>query len=195
MHANTHMSTNTNNSSELTSKVVEHLNEMLSAENAAIDRIESRIDQTPMESAKQRLKQHLEETRGHQDRLQQLVSRLGGQPTDSKADLPILKPPSTSMIKKTVKDTVKSMTGGSDDPMPEEMELMRTKQDLIIEYAEIVAYDMLIQICQRSSLDDAIPTLKQNLSEEESMANWIKTNTPTMLDQLWPKIVTAVSSR
>ena len=195
MHANTHMSTNTNNSSELTSKVVEHLNEMLSAENAAIDRIESRIDQTPMESAKQRLKQHLEETRGHQDRLQQLIGRLGGQPTDSKADLPILKPPSTSMIKKTVKDTVKSMTGGSDNPMPEEMELMRTKQDLIIEYAEIVAYDMLIQICQRSSLDDAIPTLKQNLSEEESMANWIKTNTPTMLDQLWPKIMTSGSSR
>ena len=189
------MSTTTNNSNELTSKVVEHLNEMLSAENAAIDRIESRIDQTPMESAKQRLKQHLEETRGHQDRLQQLISRLGEQPTDSKADLPILKPPSTSMIKKTVKDTVKSMTGGSDNPMPEEMELMRTKQDLIIENAEIVAYDMLIQICQRSSLDDAIPTLKQNLSEEESMANWIKTNTPTMLDQLWPKIVTAVSSR
>ena len=103
MLANTHMSTNTNNSSELTSKVVEHLNEMLSAENAAIDRIESRRDQTPIESAKQRLKQHLEETRGHQDRLQQLISRLGGQPTDSKADLPILKPPSTSMIKKTVK--------------------------------------------------------------------------------------------
>ena len=195
MLANTHMSTNTNNSSELTSKVVEHLNEMLSAENAAIDRIESRIDQTPVDSAKQRLKQHLEETRGHQDRLQQLISRLGGQPTDSKADLPILKPPSTSMIKKTVKDTVKSMTGGSDNPIPEEMELMRTKQDLIIENAEIVAYDMLIQICQRSSLDDAIPTLKQNLSEEESMAKWIKTNTPTMLDQLWPKIVTAISSR
>ncbi|HJT48605.1 MAG TPA: DUF892 family protein [Nitrososphaeraceae archaeon] len=189
------MSTNTNNRSELTSKVVEHLNEMLSAENAAIDRIESRIDQTPMGSAKQRLRQHLEETRGHQDRLQQLISRLGGQPTDSKADLPILKPPSTSMIKKTVKDTVKSMTGGSDNPMPEEMELMRTKQDLIIENAEIVAYDMLIQICQRSSLDDLLPTLKQNLSEEESMAKWIRTNTPAMLDQLWPKIVTAVSSR
>ena len=87
------------------------------------------------------------------------------------------------------------MTGGTDNPVLEEMELLRTKQDLIIEYAEIVAYDMLIQICQRSNLEDAIPILKQNLSEEESMANWIKTNTPTMLNQLWPKIVTAVSSR
>src|ERR687885_588158 len=186
---------NNSNSSGLNSKLVEHFNEMLSAENAGVDYLQARIDQTPILTAKQRMEQHLAEARGQQDRLQQLISRLGGQPTDSKADLPILKPPSTSMIKKTVKDTVKSMTGGSDNPIPEEMELMRTKQDLIIENAEIVAYDMLIQICQRSSLDDVIPTLKQNLSEEESMANWIKTNTPTMLDQLWPKIMTAVSSR
>ena len=87
------------------------------------------------------------------------------------------------------------MTGGTDNRVLGEMELLRTKQDLIIENAETVAYDMLIQICQRSNLEDAISILKQNLSEEESMANWIKTNTPTMLDQLWPKIVTAVSSR
>ena len=79
------------------------------------------------------------------------------------------------------------MTGGTDNPMLEEIELMRTKQDLIIENAEVVAYVMLIRICQRSSLDDAVPTLKQNLSEEESIANWIKTNIPTMLNQLWPK--------
>ena len=180
---------------QLISELVENLNEALSTENASIDRIISRIDQTPIQEVKQRLKQHLEETRGHQDRLQQLISRLGGEPTESKADLPILKPPTTSMIKKTVKDTVKSMTRGTDNPIAEEMELMNTKQDLIIENAEIVAYEMLIQICQRSNLDDAIPILKQNLSEEESMASWIKTNTPVMLDQLWPKIVTAVSSR
>jgi ferritin-like metal-binding protein YciE len=186
---------NNSNSSGLNSKLVEHFNEMLSAENAGVDYLQARIDQTPILAAKQRMEQHLAEARAQQDRLRQLISRLGGEPTDSKADLPILKPPATSMIKKTVKDTVKSMTGGTDNPVPEEMELLRTKQDLIIEYAEIVAYDMLIQIAQRSNLEDAIPILKQNLSEEESMANWIKTNTPTMLNQLWPKIVTAVSSR
>src|ERR671929_1558529 len=184
-----------NNSSGLNSKLVEHFNDMLSAENAGVDYLQARIDQTPILAAKQRMEQHLAEARAQQDRLRQLIGRLGGEPTDSKADLPILKPPATSMIKKTVKDTVKSMTGGTDNPVPEETELLRTKQDLIIEYAEIVAYDMLIQIAQRSNLEDAIPILKQNLSEEESMANWIKTNTPTMLNQLWPKIVTAVSSR
>src|ERR687886_1819387 len=174
------------NDSGLNSKLVEHFNEMLSAENAGIDYLQARIDQTPILTAKQRTEQHLAEARAQQDRLRQLISRLGGEPTESKADLPILKPPTTSMIKKTVKDTVKSMTRGTDNPIAEEMELMNTKQDLIIENAEIVAYEMLIQICQRSNLGDAIPILKQNLSEEESMANWIKTNPPVMLDQLWP---------
>jgi ferritin-like metal-binding protein YciE len=186
------MSTTNNNG--LNPKLIEHFNEMLSAENAAIDRIQSRIEQTPIQAAKQRLQQHLEETRGHQNRLQQLITKLGGESTDSKADLPVLKPPSTSMVKKMFKDTAKSVTKGTDNPMPEEMELMHTKQDLIIENAEIVAYDMLIQISQRSDLQDAIPLLKQSLQEEESMADWIKTNTPTMLDQLWPKIVSSTSS-
>jgi len=36
------------------------------------------------------------------------------------------------------------MTEGTDNPMLEEIELMRTKQDLIIENAEVVAYVMLI---------------------------------------------------
>jgi mannitol-1-phosphate/altronate dehydrogenase len=53
---------NDNNSIQLTSKLVEHLNEALSTENASVDRITSRIDQTPIEEVKQRLKQHLEES-------------------------------------------------------------------------------------------------------------------------------------
>jgi len=42
----------------LTPKLVEHLNEALSTENASVDRITSRIDQTPIEEVKQKLKQH-----------------------------------------------------------------------------------------------------------------------------------------
>src|ERR671932_1709154 len=164
---------NNSNSNGLNSKLVEHFNEMLSAENAGIDYLQTRIDQTPVLAAKQRMEQHLGEARGQQDRLKQLITKLGGEPTDSKADLPILKPPSISMIKKTVKDTVKSMTGSTDNPMPEEMELMRTKQDLIIEKAEIVAYDMLIQIVQRSNFEDALPVIKQTLREDDAMPDWI----------------------
>ena len=30
--------------------------------------------------------------------------------------------------------------------------------------------------------------MAQNLSEEKSMVDWIKTNTPEMITQLWPEI-------
>jgi hypothetical protein len=46
----------------LISELVENLNEVLSTENASIDRIISRIDKTPIQEVKQRLKQHLEES-------------------------------------------------------------------------------------------------------------------------------------
>ena len=44
-----------NNSSGLNSKLIEHFNEMLSAENAGIDYLQTRIDQTPVLAAKQRM--------------------------------------------------------------------------------------------------------------------------------------------
>jgi ferritin-like metal-binding protein YciE len=51
-------------SSGVNSKLVEYFNEMLSVENAAIGRIQSRIEEYPIQEAKARLQQHLEETRG-----------------------------------------------------------------------------------------------------------------------------------
>ena len=120
------------------SKYVEFLNEALSAENAAVDRITSRIDQTPIRELKERFQQHLEETRNQQERLTKVINQLSGKPTDSKAHLPILAPPSSMMIKKTIKDSLESITDNrGENPLPEEMELMQIKQDALVEGAEI----------------------------------------------------------
>jgi ferritin-like metal-binding protein YciE len=67
----------------LLSDLVEKLNEALSTENASTDRIISRIDQTPIEEVKQRLKQHLKETHNQKNRLRRIIRRLGGKPTDA----------------------------------------------------------------------------------------------------------------
>ncbi len=75
---------------EIKDKLVEHLNEMLSAENAAVDRLDSRIQECLLPEGKQRLQHHQDETRTHQERLRQIITDLGGSPTDSKADLPTL---------------------------------------------------------------------------------------------------------
>ncbi len=179
--------------SGINSKLIEYLNEALSVENAAIDRIQSRIDECPIQETKSRLQQHLEETRGQQGRLQEIISRYGGTPTSYKAHLSTPKPPSTELMKKTIKDTVKSVTGDTDNPLPEEMELIRTKEDAILENAEIIGYKMVTQIAQRTGVNDIIPALEQNMKEEQSMADWIITHTPAMLDNLWPKIQAAAA--
>jgi ferritin-like metal-binding protein YciE len=86
-----------NNNIQLISKLVENLNEALSAENASADRIISRIDQTPIQEVKQRLKQHLEETRIQKSRLERIITGLGAKPTDAKADLTKSNLPNTTM--------------------------------------------------------------------------------------------------
>ena len=51
---------NNKNHVQLISNLVESLNEALAAENASVDRIISRIDQTPIQELNRRLKQHLD---------------------------------------------------------------------------------------------------------------------------------------
>jgi ferritin-like metal-binding protein YciE len=81
---------NNKNNVQSKSNLVEDLNEILSVENASVQRILSRIDQTPIQEVKQRLKQHSKETHIQKSRLRRIIRRLGGKPTDDKADLSIL---------------------------------------------------------------------------------------------------------
>ena len=162
-------------------KLTLYLNEALAIENAAVQRLQSRIKHTKIEDAKQRLQLHLEETRGQQDRLKQLISDLGEKGvTKDKAQLPI-----TTHPKSLAKTVEKMLT-------PAELELKAAKEDAIIENAEIILYDMLTQLAVKMNAADAIPILTQILSEERSMADWIRINTPVMVAQLWPEIEASV---
>jgi ferritin-like metal-binding protein YciE len=188
----------TNVGPEIKDKLVEHLNEMLSAENAAVDRLDSRVQECLLPEGKQQLQQHQDETRAHQERLRQIITDLGGSPTDSKADLPTLRLPTGMMAKKTLTDMAKSITGGGGgdkNPMPEELELMHTKEDYGIEHVEIITYRTLIHLCERLGIRNAIPALKQSMQEEESMAKWIETNLPMTFDKLWPRVEAALTGR
>jgi ferritin-like metal-binding protein YciE len=114
------------------------------------------------------LQQHLQETRGQQGRLEKLITDYDGSPTKSKADLPMLKPPTTSMMKDTLKNTVKSMTKGAENPTTEEMEIRNIKEDAIIENAEIIAYKICSQLAGKLNAQDAISVCPQNMEEEVS---------------------------
>jgi ferritin-like metal-binding protein YciE len=164
-------------------KLALYLNDALSLENAAIERLQSRIRQTRLEDSKVRLQHHLEETRQQQSRLKQLISDLGSKPTRDKGRLPI---PSSS---KSIENMFKKYM------IDAEAELKGAKEDAIVESAEIVLYDILIQFAQKAATvvgGDAIPILTQNLDEERAMLDWIKANTPVLITQLWPNIEASV---
>jgi len=165
-------------------KITLYLNETLSMENAAVERLKLRIKQTKIENVKQRLRLHLEETREQQNRLKQLISDVGGKnPTKDKAQLPI--PWTTKTMAKMVG---RMMTSA-------ELELKGAKEDAVIENAEIVLYDMLMQLVERMGITNAISVLDQSLSEEKAMAEWIRTNAPDVLMQLWPEIEASITKR
>lgn len=58
--------------------------------------------------------------------------------------------------------------------MPEESELMHTKEDYGIEHGEIIAYQALIQLCKRLGISNAIPALKQSIKKKNRWQNRLK---------------------
>jgi ferritin-like metal-binding protein YciE len=176
-------------SSEMNEKLVQYFNEALAMENAAVDRNRTRIAETPILLAKQQLKYHLEQTYIQQDRLKDIITRLGGTPTTMKATLPKLIPMNMDTIVDTVKETVKSVVDSdSKNVLNAEKELIQIKEDAIIENAEVVSYKMLMEIAQREGLLEELPVLQQSLQEETAMANFIMTNSPMAFQLLWPHI-------
>jgi adenylate cyclase len=188
---------NNKNNVQSKSNLVEDLNEILSIENASIDRLISRIDQTSLQELNRRLKQHLEETYLQKSRLQRIITELGGKPTYAKADLSKLAPPATIIMKKRSITTAESKKEDNvrDNSMPdEEEELVRIKQDRIIEFNELESYESLIQTMQTMDMSqqhEITLLLEQSVQEEESMAYWYKIHEPLVIDKLWPKMIHA----
>jgi adenylate cyclase len=180
----------------MVSGLVERLNEVLSIENAFVDRITSRISETPIQELNRRLKQHLEETYLQKSRLQRIITELGGKPTYAKADLSRLAQPATIIMKKRSIKTAESKKEDNvrDNSMPEEEELVRIKQDRIIEFNELEGYQSLIQTMQTTDMPqqhEITLLLEQSVQEEESMAYWYKIHEPLVIDKLWPKMIHA----
>jgi ferritin-like metal-binding protein YciE len=171
-------------------KLVQYFNEALAMENAAVDRNQTRMSETPIPLVKQQLQYHLEQTFVQQDRLRTIITNLGGSPTSAKAALPKMLPTDMDTVSNTVKETAKSLVSSkSKDRVDAEHELIQTKQDAIIENAEIVSYKMLMEISQKAGLLEALPLLQQSLLEETAMENFIVSTTPMALTLLWPELM------
>jgi hypothetical protein len=55
---------------------------------------------------------------------------------------------------------------------------------------------MLIQLVHKTNVEgEVISVLTQILDEEKSMVEWIMSNTPVMLTQLWPDIEASITKK
>src|SRR5207248_1083872 len=126
-------------------KFIEYLNEILSAENAIVERLHKRIQETQFHESRNTLQQELQEERNHQGKLKNLISEYGGKPTDSKAKLLSLNlasgqtiditdnsSESDKKIKSTLQSDGKDNTNKSNAVTPLESEILRTKEDAMI---------------------------------------------------------------
>ena len=197
-------------------KIVQYLNDALAMENASEERIQTRLQETIINDTKIQLQAHLDETRNQKDRLKQIISSHGGEPTDAKAQLPTLKPNTIDLVRDNDMSSsapaqapdnrgspdfqhnpsVKSIVKETDSVrLAAEKELLQTERDAIIENAETVKYKILLEIAKRAGALDAVPVIDQNLKEEIQMANWIIASTPNLLRRLWAQIEVSAGAR
>ena len=173
-------------------KFIDHLNEILSIENAVIEQLERRILETPIKDSKNLLQQHLQEEKEQKRRLLDLISSYGKKPTDSKVDIISLRSLINEARDKMKKDNVtktndtniitKILTAIHDNDnninntmmASEESEILNTKEDALIKNNEISSYRTILKIAEEIMDKDAISILKQNLQEKESIYDKIK---------------------
>ena len=166
--------TKSNTDNIMSQKFVLELNAALAMENAGLERLQTRIQETRLPHVKQQLQHHLQETTEHQKRLQQLIIDMGGQATQEKLGLPLLNIP---------RDMLEMM---NNTMTQNELELKKTEEDLIIENAELGCYHILIQKAKIAGIkfQPAVDTLSLNMQDEAKMTNWIWSNTSNMIKQL-----------
>lgn len=197
-------------------KIIQYLNDALAMENASEDRLQSRLQESIVEDTRVQLQKHLDETRTQKERLKQIITSHGGEPTYAKAELPFLKPNTIDLVRDDLTSqpssnpssnkqsqqlqrnnpSVKTIVTETDHVrLAPEKELIQTERDALIEYAEIVKYKMLMEIAKKVGAIDAIPVIDQNLKEEEQMASWIVANTPALLRRVWAQIEVSAGAR
>jgi ferritin-like metal-binding protein YciE len=162
---------------------IDSLNDLLSAENTVIERLDKRILETHIQELKNLLQEQLKQEHKQQSRLENLIAYYGGKPTDSRADLiPLIPETENNNNNNSTSNNINSQAqsrteeghDNSTDISPTEIELSKAKEDLIIKNAEILEYKRILKISEKLNVKDAINVIKQNLKEEESMFKKIK---------------------
>jgi len=170
---------------------ISHLNEILSIENAVIERLHRRMQETSLQNSRNSLRDQLQEEKEQQRRLENLIADYGGKPTDSKADLLSLNSLTDATVdamKKKKDNALNSQAethdSKNDRMTSQEIEILNIKEDALLKNAEILAYKKVFKVAEKITDKDAINILKQSLKEKESTYADITTTESKMLSYM-----------
>jgi ferritin-like metal-binding protein YciE len=123
-----------------------------------------RIENYP--ATRQRLQQHIEETRRQSQRLEQILQAHGT---------------SASTLKDLATGFMGNMAALAHAPMQDEI-LKNSFANYAFEHFEIASYRALIEMAGAAGDQQAIPLLQESLHEEIAMAEWAGQNLPDVVN-------------
>jgi ferritin-like metal-binding protein YciE len=138
------------------------LKDMYSAEYALLEALEQMADESSDRDIRKAFTQHRKETQGQIKRLDRIFKSLGQKPVAAAC------PGIDGLIKEK-----KAFTRLK--PSPELLEYYNIGAAQKTERYEITAYENLIDMADKLGMDDAVELLEQNLQEEETTLNRLKT--------------------
>jgi class 3 adenylate cyclase len=187
--------------------LVKYLDKALILENAALERLPIRINETSIEEVRQRMIPHFKHTVNQKNKLKQII--LDIEKRYKHLDLNILQAQIVSETNNSIKNSFqtsgkildaqnKNLIENDKTSIPEEVEFEKIKQDYLIEYDELTAYETLIQIAEVTEFDSkeaVMKILNDHKQEEEFMIYWFQVHAPVILDNLWPKMINNAMKR
>ena len=155
-------------------QLIAWLNDAHGMENALMEILEHQIkDAKDYPQVRPRLEQHLEQTRGHAQRVKECIERLGGK---------------TSTIKTGMAKLFGQMQALSTGAAKDEM-LKNALADYAAENFEVASYTALIYAAQELGEQQTATVCEQIRQEDEEMARWIQQNLPSLV-QMTLQVVT-----
>ena len=123
----------------------------------------------------EKLRQHLEETRRHAERVEACIRRLGGQ---------------SAALKETVGSVMGKVAGIANLPAKDTV-IKNALGDHAAENFEIASYVSLIAGAKELSDGETVETCEQILQEEKEMASWLEAYIPALTEQYLARVVDA----
>lgn len=118
--------------------------------------------------AQQRIRQHIDETKRHAERMEQCVTRLGSSPSTMKSTLASLMGSAQAISTGMFRDEI----------------VKNALSDYAAEQFEVACYKALISAAREQGEPEIVRACEENMREDEAMARWLEQQLPSVVHQV-----------